>query len=378
MTLLLPAAAFAMTETVWDFRGARVEREWRVSGLQPTPTQGGLQLRAVNQEGSMITTLDLDHPSEVITFTFVNTEPANARLLWHSRSDPPGSFVELPFVVPGGTDEQIVSINVDAFPQWDGYADEMGITLGAGANVILRDIRFAHWNWFEQIGEIWKSFWTFDKLSSFSINFLWGPVITFNPVGTAQLFTTLPPQGRSGNWIFYDLLLLAIVILASLHFFKKTPRWIARAGGSVMVLLILFGGLWMMYDLRMGLELLSYAKHDYDTYISQPPGSREFRSYINFNDVMEQSLPILRQDDEFALIIPPQMPVTAMVRYFAYPSIPVAPQGPQDEFRTWLIFHDDAVGVDGEGRLTVNREPWSKPGKIVKDFGDNTFIFQTP
>jgi hypothetical protein len=362
-----------MQVTTWDFRGGTLPGDWRISGVEvPEKTANGLHITSLAADGGMISELALPHSVEVITMTFASNVTTGAQFMWHRRADPPGSFVELPFEIAGDGLAHVIELNLSAFPQWDSHTDEIGFTFPKGTNVLLQGMTFIRYNILEKSVEAWKSFWTFDQYSSFSINFLWGPLLTFSPIGTQELFTSLPPRGTSAQWLFYTVFGLCTVGVAGHYLWKKRDRaW------HVTAFFVCFGILVTIWDARMGAELLSYAKHDYDTWISPEPGSREFRSYVGFNDFMEQSLPYVAQEKSFAFLTTSRTPVTGMVRYFAYPTEVVEPTKPNLDVHTWLVFMHNGVSVDEQGRLSVNGEPWSAPGEIILAFPDNSFLFQT-
>ncbi len=371
--LIFPAATYALQQTIWNFQNGNLPGAWRISGLDiPEGTMEGLHIQASAQDGSMITEFALPHTTEVIQLTLASGVNMEAKFLWHARGTPDGALVELPFTIPASATWQKIDLNVDAYPQWDRRADLIGFTFPKGADLLFGEMRFVQWNVLEKAMEIGRSFWTFDKLSAFSINFLWGPVITFNPVATVELFTTLPPRGRSGMWIFYIALALCAAGILGYQMWTEKKQVL-----FLPLFFLCFAALWIVFDIRMGLELLSYAKNDYDTYLSQPTGEKKFRAYLNFNDVMEQSLPFLIDQKEFAFLTTRATPVVAMVRYFTLPAVPTDPGEPREDLKTWLIFHRDDVTVGTDGRLMVAGVAWSKPGKIVKQFDETTFLFQT-
>ncbi len=383
---LLPTTAFAMQQTVWDFRGGQVPVKLKVAGLDaPTATAEGLHLTASQQDGSLIAEMSLQDVPNVLSITLLTAHPTEAKVIWHRRDAPEGVMTQLPIAIPASLNDSPINISMDTFPEWSTGADEIGFTFPKGADVVLRDIVFVHWNLLEQAEEAWRGFWTFDHYLPYSINFVWGPLLSRNPVATADLFSSLPPRARSANWIFYALLLIAGIGLAG-H--RIARRWkaspsplmhlrIGNAAPELVALLLCFGALWIFYDIRMGLEMLQYAHTDYSTYISQEPGDRNFRSYLNFYAVEEQSQSATRGEKEYAFLQPQQMPFLSMMRYFTYPALPIAPESPRPDLHTWIVFARDDITVGADGRLTVNGNPLSQPGTIIKQFNDSSFLFQT-
>lgn len=383
---IAPTTSLAMTETVWDFRKEPMPRtSWRFSGIdRPEKTPDGLRIRAPSQDGSLLSDLLLNHPAEVVSVTFASQAERAAMFVWHRRKDPGEMLTQLGFIIPQGVARN--DFNVDFYRQWDRHADTIGFIFPMGTDVLLQEIRFARWTLGEKAVEIWKSFWIFDDYNPFSINFLWGPLITFNPVGTSELFTTLPPMGRSGMWIFYASAAVAVLAILADRFWNKArsptrtldlpPRTGGRRMKRFAIFFLCYGALWVIFDVRMGAEMLSYVKDDYDAYLSKPHGERTFRTYLNFNDVMEVTVPWLDGVREFALLRG-ATPVSAMTRYFALPAVTVEPAGPRPDLPVWLVYHRDDTAVDGAGRLTVGGAPWTSPGRIVQRFDSRSFLFRT-
>lgn len=368
--LATPITGWAMQETVWDFRGGKLPGEWRLSGSEtPQLTSEGMRITASREDLTLLTDLALPHPVEVVTLVFGSDRDAEAVLLWHRPADDSQKLVQLPLTIPRG-EQTTMDLNVDSYPQWNRRADTIGLHVPADTDVLLREIRFRHWNLFERATEAMRSFWVFDRFSPLNINFFWGPLITSNPIGTRDLFTTLPPGGKSGMRILYGLLIAVATGMIAYFWWRGIAwrRWLTA-------FLLCFGAVWIFFDLRMGLEMLRYVKADYDTYLSQPPGSRTFRTYLNFNDVVEQSLPALQGESQFALLRPREAPIIAMVRYFAYPSLPEEVTGPRDDLHFWLVFERPDVAVNDEGRLTVDGVPWTQPGTIIDRNDQASFLF---
>lgn len=375
--LILPTAVFAMEETVWDFRGGNIPGgdSWRYAGIEvPQTTPEGLRISAVQKEGSMLVDLALSQRVHVVEIRAAALATTEMQFLWHRRADPPGTMVQVPFTIPGGGAEQAVSLNVEDYPQWDPRTDAIGFLVPRGADVLLRVIRFQRWNVVERAEEALRSFWTFDRFNPFNINFIWGPVITFNPVGTAALFTTLPPQGHSGMWLLYVPLFAIAAGLVAHRLWRRGRR--LPHGKYVMIFLLCYGALWIVFDVRMGAEILSYVRQDYETYLARPAGLRIFRTYLNLNDMLERTTPWLEDAPELA-VLRESSPIISMVRYFSLPANVMEPEGPRPDLPVWLVYHRPDVIVDDARRLSINGVPWSAPGNIVERFDTTSFLFRT-
>jgi hypothetical protein len=249
----------------------------------------------------------------------------------------------------------------------------------------LQTIQLQRWSLAEKIGEAWHSFWTFDNYRPYSINFLWGPLFTSNPVGRSQLFTTLPPKGWSANRLFLTILGV-VALLLFLHWWliaKRGQRPLLRTlpagiSGHLVLFFMVFAALWLVLDLRMGMEFLRYVKTDYTAYIAKPAGEKLFRDHRNFEDVMQQSLPVLQQQPRYLFLGPSQTPFLARMRYFTFPSVPVEEGQNEQDVHTILVFERPDIAMDSQNRLTQDGQVMTSPGKILQRFSDQSFLFQLP
>lgn len=364
---LAPVSTFAMQQTVLDFRGS-VPGNWNVGGLeQPIQDPAGLLLEAKNTEGSFITNISFTQRVQTVSITMGSATNAEIAFLWHLRGTPENSFTPLPFTVEASASQQI-DLNVEAFPQWNsGQVDRVGLAFPAGSQVLLQDIQFKGWNFFERMWEVMSSFWVFDTYLPNSINFVWGPIITFNPVGTDQLFSTMPPRGNSGMWIVYGACALAIF---------GCVAWSRKRGDSPWkkIALCLFVT-WMVMDIRMGAELLNYAYTDMSSYSFKREPPRVFRSYYTLNDTIEDVRPDIAGTGKYVAIGPERTPFITLLRYYLYPDLPVNPDESAG-VNTWFVYERPDVTITDDGRVAINGEPVSAPGTILRRMSEHSFLFR--
>src|SRR3989338_1475145 len=199
--------------TVWDFRTGRVSGGvWEVSGLtsvQPGPE--GLAIRT-NIDGKIARVSDSTHPIQALRITLRANGPMQAALRWHRSGTPPDEFSQLPFDIAGETEEETIDLDLSYYPSWDPHADRIGLVFPAGSDLMLVTMELFGWNAWDRMREAVRSFWTFDTLMPYSVNYLWGPRLTFNPIGRLRLFERQPPRAWSGNRIFYAALLLTLLL----------------------------------------------------------------------------------------------------------------------------------------------------------------------
>lgn len=362
--LATPAMAFAAQETVWDFTGGKQPGQWSgTPGMEASATSEGLLLRAVNE--SAFFGKVAEHAVDAIIFTLESATDTDAMLLWRSAGMQQG-FRQMPLQLKSG--EQTIALGTSTMPGWARKPEAVGIALPGGATVVIRSIRSEGLSLPERVAEAWKTFWMFDTFGTYSVNFLWGPLVTFDPLSRAQLYEHQPPMALSANRYFYILIALAGIILFALARWKKYRN-------ALPVFLGITAMLWVFYDLRMGAEYLSYALTDYRSYISQPAEKKRFRQYENFYAAAEQAVPLLRQDESYTVIPPAQSQVEQILQYETYPSIPARTDEQKLASRLWFVFRRPDVRVSSGG-LVANGQPMTPPGEVLQRYDDSSFLYR--
>ncbi|OGJ54123.1 hypothetical protein A2880_03030 [Candidatus Peribacteria bacterium RIFCSPHIGHO2_01_FULL_49_38] len=371
--LAIPFLAHAMQETVWDF-SRRIPGEWQFFDCnEGYPTDRGLYVYT-EKPCRFFRELQLDHPIDALTFTVQTPIKTHATFLWHVRGSPMGHMVQLPFDIPESKEPVTLQINPSSFgTQWDPHADRIGIALNHRGELLIREIRLQHWSRFEKLREGFLSFWTFDTFRPYSINFLWGPVVGLNPVWRSELFMIPPPKGWFSGYVFYPLIVLAGMISIRMRIQQY----------ALGVFFLSFTALWLIFDLRMGLELLSYVKTDLQHYVLAQTGQRRFRAFEDFYEVYEKSFPYFKGEQRYGIAPIDGSPFASLASYITYPKeilTPGAILAGKESPPVWLVYRRNDMRIDPEGRLVWIRSdgthPISNPGEIIDVFSDESFLFR--
>ncbi len=215
-----------------------------------------------------------------------------------------------------------------------------------------------------------RSFWTFDTFHDHAINFLWGPIITGDELVRSHLFDEMIPRGFSGNDVLYAILIVALLsyLLAGLR--SRWQPWAMRR--PFILLAVLVTGLWLTYDARMGLEVMRYAFADVRSYGLASVGERTLRDRGNLYDAIEQSTPLIAGEHRYGLAS--SWPIMGLMRYMTYPELPSA--NTAADIHTWFIYEDPTVHVDEHQRLLRGEEVLLQNGRVLKRFGEHSFLFQ--
>jgi hypothetical protein len=371
LALLVSLSARAAYDVSWDFRGT-VPGSWNVQGwTQAQPTEFGLRV-STTRPGYMTRVSQLTDPVQVVAVTIASTRQTEGVLLWHVRGTPPDEKVQLPFVIPASESPARIELNVGYYPQWDPLADEIGLALPAGADVLLTTIHLQGWTQQERLWHAIKSFWTPDSFRPYSINFLWGPLLTTNPVARREMFEFLPPHGKSAVTLFYGALLVAAA-LSIAGIVRRRDRW-RRA------LPVVFVAAWLLFDLRMGFELLHYAYRDIADHVLPAAEQKMFRTHGAFYAILDEAKPHLMEHPRYALVDDPTSPFYTNLRYATYPSLPIRTDSPADDIGLWFVYNRPDVGVDEAGRLVKvgsGVTVLAASGTIVESYDRYTFLYET-
>lgn len=369
--LLLPLSTSAKEVTLWEFSGGSIPGEWTAgSNISLQPTEWGAYIAAA-AEGAVKTPFTLPHRTDMVRLSTLAPVDTEAIFIWQSSDMERGSFVRLPFVIPRSAEPADTFINLNQYPQWDPHAEMIGFLLPRNAEIVVHEMEFTGLNPFDKTLEAIRSFFVPDTLGSYSINFLWGPLLVFTEAGRMELFSTLPPFGWSVMRIVYPILL--VVGALSLYFaFAKHNK----AKATMLFFSTLFG-MWILFDVRMAYELTTYAIADWQDYILEEPNERNFRGLQNLEHILEDVSNQVQNGEKFGFVMQDNLPIFSLLRYSAFPGRAVTREYPED-LRLWVVFESPAVSVGEDGRLyDANRLPISKPGTIIMQYNDYSFLFET-
>ncbi len=376
--LLFPAVAFAMQETVWSFENKQVPGDWNVAGLEHvTGENEGLHI-VTSTDGKMGRKNDALHSIHVVLVAVESTHSVNALLEWRNKGQPAGEVFQIPLSIPAG--RNVIGENMLEIDAWDGQPEGIGLVFPAGSDLRIGEIRLQSWSVPEQLGYLWQSFWKFDDIEPYSINFLWGPVLTRTPVGLANLFIMRPPPR---GWSFNRLMLplLGIVLIVTFAWWKCFPSGRRRGWGGLPRALAVFLSVcaagWLVWDLRMGLEFLTYAHNDYVKYIGEAdPEKKRVRNFGTIYSLINQVKANLQEQPRYVVLQPAGYPFVAIARYLTYPSVPLPGGQSTDGIRYWLVLEQDDLKLNDQGQLTRGADVLTASGKVIKIFPHSSFLFR--
>ncbi|TSC98087.1 MAG: hypothetical protein Greene101449_1014 [Candidatus Peregrinibacteria bacterium Greene1014_49] len=367
----MPVAAHAASRTTWSFLGSQIGSEWRINGKAKTTAEiGGLRI-APEEDTKIFRETQFSHAVDSVEITYLSLQETPSMLLWHRPATPPEEIVQLPFVFTRTMVASTVKLDVRWYKEWTSHPDTVGLVLPKGSDIQILQISFVGLSPLEKTAALLRSYWTFDKFSPYSVNFLWGPILTMSPIARESLYVELPPHGTYANVLWY-LLLFGIAIGCIAWGWKELSR-----RNAFLCMAVCIGALWLLSDLRMGLEAVSYARTDLTEYWTQPASERKFRERGDFPVFLSAIQPLLTDRGRYIFLTQFEYPLLGLMRYHTYPSIPVAPEKATEGIDTWVIYERPEISVDAEGRLTAEGKPISLPGTVLFEFRSGAFVFRT-
>ncbi|MBU0766602.1 hypothetical protein KKF55_02355 [Patescibacteria group bacterium] len=369
LLLLCPLTASAVEENILNFEGS-VPVQWEIHDFDVAKSTPDGLLINTTQDGYMTTKTEFKRSIEAIAIRLQTNQSMEATLIWKDSSIAKEGLVTFPFIIEGSEEVQVINIDLSNSQFWTSHATEFGLAFPRGANVLLKEMTFYNWNVFEKLCHGSLSFWKFDTFTSHSINFVWGPWLTFNPIARADMHIKDPPFGISGMWVFY-------IVLAFGGMWLLWKRKTKGTQAALASFLILFSILWLVHDLRMGSELLSYVRNDWRDYVTKGIGERSFRSQLSFPDTTDQSMAYIKDEPYYIFFGPTDTTVYfSIMRYLTYPNLPISDGDKMNQAKHAITFGRNSE-IDENGNLIVDGEVVrSGSGSLLRRFNKYGSIFQ--
>lgn len=356
----------AMQEDVWNL-SAQGERMHSQNLTHVTVTPEGVDVQT-DTDGYLFWDSPLADSVDVLELTAKNTKGVKAALLWYAdNANIDTSQSQLDIDLPPSDVFHTVTVIPTDFKSWNWQSKQIGIGFSKGSDALVQKVTWKRWSTSEKVAEGWRTFWTFDLMRAYSINFLWGPLLTFNPIARSVLFDHQPPYAWSADRLFY----LMIAAVSAVALIRRT-RGAAIFFGCTCI------ALWVLFDVRMGAEILSYARNDFVSYISQPVEQKILRTHEHLYGDMERALPIIQKYDRFVVLPMQGSPTYANLRYVSYPTVALRPEDDHTGVKLWFVSRP-GVHIDTNHRLVdEGGTVLTDPGRVALFIDANTFLFATP
>ncbi len=369
-----PLFASAKQMTTWDFVHKNAG-QWDIAGLDDVTEQSdGIHIQT-SHDGAIVHTLEHPQSIDALKINFASTPPNRINFLWKVQGAKSGDTIQqLPLSSSmAWVDGNSIVVDLTIAPAHIGTPEMIGFVFPAGTQTTIQTISSISYNFGEKILGGWLSFWKFNDFGPRTINFLWEPILRFTPEGRTALFLTEPPVGWSST-VFLTELLGIVGICIMLWIVLRGGEEKFRRGASAFFSFALC--LWILFDIRMGSELLRNVGTDVQSYLLQQVGNRKFRVYGNFYDALLSSVPALQQKPRFAAMSDPSL--QSRILYETYPSRPIENGESIVGVTTWFVYQQPDITVDEKGDLRSGDTILAKGGRILQRFDSTSFLYQTP
>lgn len=368
--LVATGQASAMSVHTFDFHQGAINAQWE--GLGPITIEqvpDGLLLTTGDATGALLTDTQLPWLPQAGRLFSASPEGAEIKFVWALREEADPKTYSVGIDVPADALE-MASFDLSSKPTWKRGEKRIGLALPPHTTVLVSRLEFASWNIFEQLIETSASFWRLDQYRPYSINFLWGPRLTSNPVARQLTYRDVPPTAPSTTYIL--LCILAVVCVAAWLYARRMKQHGQRAFAAV---LIAFALVWLLLDLRMGWEYLNWVAHDHATYVTGNAPARTFRDRDNFYDFAAFAAPLVSDRQSYLFFAEREWPYLGNIRYITYPAIPGNGFDTDD---TWVVYRRPEMAPNAQGQLMLNGTAVTSPGKMLGWFGTGSFVFRAP
>lgn len=369
LVLLLPMHGWAMREKLYEFRVGGVNVQWEGKGpIEMQRHDQGIILTTDAETGAVLTSDDPGFLADAGSVVVSSPRDAELFFAWVLMSDPEARTFAVSIPISAGANQRgAFALTHHRF--WKEGKKQIGIILPPHTTILLQSITLQRSNIVEKLFSGLASFWVFDRYRPYTINFLWGP--QFEPISSIydRIYYTQPPTTISWVMIFSICIAFSLGALLLL-----APKYGDRRGWIARRVFIVFACIWLLLDLRMGMEFLSWISHDVTTYTMKSADDREFRDRDKFYDFAEFVKPLVADRTDYIFLATYPWPYLGNMRYLTYPALPGISFDRDD---TWVIYMRPDIRVSPDMYLLADGVKVAGPGTVLGIFDDSSFVYRT-
>lgn len=377
---LAPATVLAQSDRLyehWQFKTEEDLRGWDFAGFDKAQLTAEGVTFAVNEKATLYRDLPVGFHENVdaLRIQYDATGLTEVKLLFLTLRESGGisQRFSLRFpVVAGGRAVQYIPL--DYYRSQIGDAEVLAMVfLGTADSVTFDGVRFLHYSTWEKLLGMWHGFWSFERFEPFTINILHGPSVVFDggPFMDEHGWRTLAQSANA--YMLLGLILWGIALLFSRLALSRFRR-ISWEDARGKILSLFFTGVllvWLFMDFRMGVEFIRNVARDHTQYVTAAPEKKVFRDVGDFYAFVAFAKPFLKNGGIYEVLLKDRWPYFGMIQYETYPARP-NPNEPMSDL--WVIYDRPDITVDAEGRLSHLGDPFTKPGRLLGRFSDDSFI----
>ncbi len=346
----------------WTGVNLRITQDPRRGLAITSDANGALHSPLLSLPMDRYPTIQLDLQSQDGTRGVLTVRTAAMR-----ESDTP---LGVPFEAPPGDQSLVFSLGES--PLWTGELTEIRITTPEPEQFSVGSVVVRHRSPLAELATLARSYGTFNRFRRYVINVTLGPHITIDPAWIPHLFDEGDVYTTwSANILTYLALILVALLTAIIAWLRQRPLLSA-------VLVSLFAAIgvsWVVSDVRMGSEMISYVAEDVRTYLRRTPPSRSFREFGAIYDFADFAAARLPPGEPYNLIAPNPWPYVGILRYATTPALPLFIDQPSQAQHPLWVFYETANVSFRQGRLYVGDQPITRTGSLLGTFAEGSFLF---
>lgn len=282
---------------------------------------------------------------DALTINFFANQDLDLRIIPDISTTAKNTF-ELKKTIPAIKDFKEHNFSL-RHPIFAGKVDHLGFNFISRdpVEIEIKSIKLYKKNFFGIIFQGIKDYFKTDTYSAYSSNFFPAP----------RIF------GR------FAFIYLFPAFLAGIFLFLRSKKYWEKG-------LIILAGLWLLTDLRMIYEFLSYQVYDYKTWVKPVYEKKIFRAendFYQFADFVKERLPSDTEKVNFY-----GGPNDFFARKLQYLLYPIEVNFESQDAKIYVIYWDSSISFNSiNERLYKDKEPISLKGVIIAPYYNDSFIF---
>jgi hypothetical protein len=377
---LVERAEAVTTEEDWRIQAEVDIHEWEYAGLsQGGLTTDGLQF-AVKDQAAIFRALPFDFDRRIDGMKiFIGPSSLKEVVLLFMEAGA-GEKILRRLRIPITPDEKSLTEGF-YFPLTFYRSDlkEMNLfslsLIGDAEQVTFGGIQLLSYSLKEKLLGVWKSFSFLEPFRPHMINVLLGPTIVPDPTLAPENRAFFPLRTSLNAYLLVLLSLVGIALLFSAAFLARVRNIPWEILRSIMLrrFFLCIAVVWVLYDIRMGIEFLHGVALDRKEYITAPRATRTFRDLGRFYDFAAFVGEHVSDRKQYELFAPDEWQYFGLMQYETYPVLPNRGDPVSD---TWVVYSRSDITLGSDQRLYHVDQAFTKPGMLLDRFDDSSFIFR--
>ncbi|MDP7069145.1 MAG: hypothetical protein QF815_01355, partial [Candidatus Peribacteraceae bacterium] len=197
LVLTAPTVCAAESSTTWNLMNQKQVEGWNANGFDNAQLiDEGFAIKS-NAPGQIMKVSKIRHAVDRIGISYITPTGASGQFFWRPKGMDGSEVYQIPLTFEPTVVTQKIILDMSQVSEWDARSDRIGFALDGGIEFVLQSIDFTGPTGGESLTYPFKTFIVLDRARPYSINFLWGPLMTYSKDQYLSLFLQIPPLGDS-------------------------------------------------------------------------------------------------------------------------------------------------------------------------------------